>query len=73
MGVLIRPASIVLLIFAAIGIYGFQWDLQNGVQPDQIISALNEVSIVGGLLFLLAESGSGTFQLAKGGMVDGRT
>ncbi len=54
MGILIRPASIVLLIFTAIGIYGSQWDFQNGVRPDQIISALNELSIMGGLLILFS-------------------
>jgi putative oxidoreductase len=55
MGILIRPASIVLLIFAAIGFYESQWDFRNGVQPVQIISALKEVSIVGALLILFSQ------------------
>jgi len=55
MGVFIRPASTVLLIFTAIGIYGSsQWDFQNGVRADQIIDALNELSITGGLLILFS-------------------
>jgi uncharacterized membrane protein YphA (DoxX/SURF4 family) len=54
MGILIRPASIVLLIFAAIGIYESQWDFRNGIRPDQIISALNELSIMGALLILFS-------------------
>ena len=55
MGVLIRPASIVLLIFAAAGIYGSsQWVFQNGMQPEQIIRVLNELSIIGGLLILFS-------------------
>jgi uncharacterized membrane protein YphA (DoxX/SURF4 family) len=55
-GVLIRPASIVLLIFTAIGIYGSQWDFHNGVRLDQIIEALNDLSIMGALLILYSGS-----------------
>jgi uncharacterized membrane protein YphA (DoxX/SURF4 family) len=55
MGIFIRPASIVLLIFTIIGIYGSsQWDFQNGIRADQIIGALNELSITGGLLILFS-------------------
>jgi uncharacterized membrane protein YphA (DoxX/SURF4 family) len=55
MGVFIRPASVVLLIFAAAGIYGSsQWAFQNGMQPEQIIRVLNELSIIGGLLILFS-------------------
>src|SRR5262249_33259942 len=53
MGMFIRPASIVLLIFTAVWIcWGSQWDFQNGIRADQIISALNGLSIMGGLLVL---------------------
>ena len=55
MSILIRPASIVLLIFAVIGVYESQWDFRNGVQPDQIISALKELSIMGALLILFGQ------------------
>jgi len=56
MGILIRPAAIVLLIFTAIGIYGFNSDFQNGVRPDKIIAALNQLSILGALLVFSSRS-----------------
>ncbi len=52
MGILSRPASIALMIFTVVGIYWFPWNFQNGVQSDQIIRALNELSIMGALLIL---------------------
>jgi putative oxidoreductase len=52
MNILVRPASIALLTFTAIGIYGLQWSLQDGLRPDQLIRTLNELSIMGALLIL---------------------
>jgi uncharacterized membrane protein YphA (DoxX/SURF4 family) len=57
MGLLIRPASNVLLIFAALGMFGLQWQVRNGMQSDQIISVLNEFSIMGALLVLSSQVG----------------
>ena len=52
MGLLVRPACVVLLIYAAVGLYNLNWDFQVGVPQEQIILALNELGIIGGLLLL---------------------
>jgi putative oxidoreductase len=54
-GIFIRSASLALIVFTAISIYWFQnsWDLQGGANYDEIIRALNELSVVGALLILL--------------------
>jgi uncharacterized membrane protein YphA (DoxX/SURF4 family) len=49
-GVLLRPASVVLLIFAGIAIYCLPWSSQS--MPDVIMRALEELSIAGALLVL---------------------
>jgi uncharacterized membrane protein YphA (DoxX/SURF4 family) len=54
-GVFIRLASLALIVVTAISIYWFQnwWGLQGGVHYDEIIRALNELSVMGALLILL--------------------
>ena len=54
-GIFIRLASLALLVFTAISIYWLRnwWDLQGGVHYDEIIRALNELSVMGALLILL--------------------
>ncbi len=54
-GIFMRLASLALIVFTAISIYWFQnwWDLQGGVHYDEIIRALNELSVMGALLILL--------------------
>jgi uncharacterized membrane protein YphA (DoxX/SURF4 family) len=54
LGIFIRSASLLLVIFTALSIYYSQWDLEGGLRSDQMIRALNDLCIIGGLLTLIA-------------------
>jgi uncharacterized membrane protein YphA (DoxX/SURF4 family) len=51
-GMLIRPASMILAIFAGLELCWLNWDFQNGVQPDQVIPALQWLAIIAALFVL---------------------
>jgi uncharacterized membrane protein YphA (DoxX/SURF4 family) len=55
-GIFTRSAALALIIFTAISVYYLPnfWDLPNTERSDQLIRALNELSIMGALLILIA-------------------
>ena len=55
-GIFTRSAALVLIIFTAISVYYLPnfWDLHGTERSDQLIRALNELSIMGALLILIA-------------------